>query len=223
MTSNANKQVKYIFLDEGGNFDFSPSGTKYFTFTSVTMCRPFKIRDDWDDYRHELLEFGKDVEFFHCAEDNRYFRQRLFSILKAHSESYRIDSLIVEKAKVGPALRADNRFYPEMLGYLLKHVFLQQNGFDEIIVITDSIPHQKKRKAIEQGIKHTLKNMLPKGMPYRVLHQSSRAHYGLQIADYCNWALYRKWDTGECEFYNEISTSIRSEFEIFRNGKTWYY
>lgn len=213
----------YIFLDEGGNFDFSPTGTKYFTLTSVTMCRPFSVRDPWDDYRHELLEFGRNVEYFHCADDNRYLRDRLFQVLHDHRDDLRIDSLIVEKAKAGPALREDSRFYPEMLGYLLKHVFDKLNGFDEIIVITDSLPHQKKRKAVEKGVKHSLKAMLPAGVKYRVLHQASRAHYGLQVADYCNWAIYRKWDTGETKYYDLIKPAIHSEFEIFRSGTRFYY
>lgn len=223
MSEQAAKQYLYIFLDEGGNFDFSPSGTRYFTLTSMAMSRPFAIREPWDDYRHELLEFGRDVEYFHCADDNRYLRNRLFSILNSHSSDFQLDSLIVEKAKTGPALRADERFYPEMLGYLLRHVFDRLNGYDEIIVITDSIPHQKKRKAIEKGIKHALKTMLPAGMKYRVLHQASRAHYGLQAVDYCNWAVYRKWDTGETTYYDQIKAAIHSEFEIFRTGTRFYY
>jgi Protein of unknown function (DUF3800) len=205
------KNFLYIFLDEGGNFDFSPSGTKYFTLTSLAMVRPFSFRDHWDDYRHELLEYGKDIEYFHCADDNKYLRNKLFGILNSHTQALRIDSLIVEKAKAGPALRIDQRFYPEMLGYLLKHVLKSIPPFDEIIVITDSLPHQKKRSAVEKGVKQALKRMLPANIKYRVLHQSSRSHYGLQAVDYCNWAIYRKWDTGD------------SEFDIFRAGSILYY
>lgn len=223
LSSDADKQVLYVFLDEGGNFDFSPTGTKYFTLTSLAMQRPFVIRTPWDDYRHELLEFGREVEYFHCAEDNRYLRDRLFGILHEHVGAIQIDSLIVEKAKTGPALREDSRFYPEMLGYLLRHVFERLNGYDEIIVITDSIPIQRKRKAVEQGIKQTLKAMLPAGMQYRVLHQSSRAHYGLQAVDYCNWAIYRRWDAGDDTYYDLIKPAICSEFEIFRRGTRRYY
>ena len=223
MTAGTTKKYGYIFLDEGGNFDFSPTGTPYFTLTSLSMTRPFPIRDPWDDYRHELLEYGRDVEFFHCADDNRYLRDRLFQVLESCTENFRIDSLIVEKAKAGPALRSDDRFYPEMLGYLLRHVLTNWSGFDEVIVITDSIPHQKKRKAIEQAIKHTLKKMLPASVSYRVLHQASRAHYGLQAADYCNWAIYRKWDSGDEMYYAKIKGAIKSEFDIFQTGCRRYY
>lgn len=217
------KHFLYIFLDEGGNFDFSPRGTRYFTLTSIAMCRPFTIREAWDDYRHDLLEYGHNIEFFHCSEDNPHVRQRIFSILKAENRHFSIDSLIVEKAKTGPALREDFRFYPEMLGHLLKHVFAHVSGYDEIIVITDSIPNKKKRKSIEKGIKHTLKAMLPSSIPYRILHQSSRSHYGLQAADYCNWAIYRKWDKGDVSHYDDIKAAISSEFDIFRRGTRWYY
>lgn len=217
------KRFLYIFLDEGGNFDFSPSGTKYFTLTSLAMVRPFPFREAWDDYRHEVLEYGKDLEYFHCADDNKFLRQRLFGILNDYAKTLRVDSLIVEKAKTGPALRADQRFYPEMLGYLLKHVLTSIAPFDDVIVITDSIPHQKKRDAVEKGVKQALKAMLPAGMKYRVLHQSSRAHYGLQAVDYCNWAIYRKWDSGDTEFYEAIKPSLHSEYDIFKTGKKYYY
>lgn len=223
MTTETDKRCLYVFLDEGGNFDFSPTGTRFFTLASVAMYRPFAVRDPWDDYRHELLEFGRNVEYFHCADDNRYLRDRLFGILYAHRASLRIDSLIVEKAKTGPALRADHHFYPKMLGYLLRHVFECLGGYSEIIVITDTIPHQKKRKAVEKGVKQALKAMLPAGVKYRVLHQASRSHYGLQVADYCNWAIYRKWDTGETRYYDQIKGALHSEFEIFGAGTRWYY
>lgn len=34
--------ILYIFLDEGGNFDFSTGGTKYFTITALSKERPFE-------------------------------------------------------------------------------------------------------------------------------------------------------------------------------------
>ena len=89
----------YLFLDEGGNFDFSPTGTKYFTMTCVAMKRPFSIRDSWDDYRHDLIEYGKDIEYFHCAEDNRHVRSKVFEIISNSLNSLTVDSLIVEKPR----------------------------------------------------------------------------------------------------------------------------
>lgn len=218
-------QCSYIFLDEAGNFDFSPTGTRYFVMSSVAMGRPFPAHGPLNDYKHECLEYGLDTEYFHCADDNTHVRRKVFELIAEQRGALRIDSLIVEKAKTGPALRADEAFYPKMLGYLLRYVVEREavNGVEEMIVITDTIPVQKKRKAVEKAIKTVLAEMLPAGMRYRILHHASRSHYGLQIADYCNWAVFRKWQRGETEFYDQIKPALRSEFDIFRTGVTYYY
>lgn len=215
----------YIFLDEAGNFDFSPAGTRYFVLTSVSMLRPFPAHGALDDYKHECLEFGLNTEYFHCANDNSRVRSRVFDVIAAKRDGMRIDSLIVDKPKTGPALRDDQRFYPEMLGHLLRFVLPKElaAGAEEVIVITDTIPVNKKRQAIEKAIQQALARLLPPGMRYRILHHASRSHYGLQVADYCCWAVFRKWQRAETEHYDRISAAVRSEFDIFRTGTRNYY
>lgn len=218
-------EVLYIFLDEGGNFDFSPKGTPYFTLTSVVRKRPFRLNSGLDEYKYDLLEYSLDQEYFHCADDNSHVKRGVFGRIAEMLEGLRIDSLIVEKRKTEPALRDEKRFYPEMLGYLLRYVLQRENGhhLDEVIIITDAIPLNKKRQAVEKAVKQILAKMLPNDCKYRVLHHASKAHYGLQIADYCNWAIYRKWNTGEIKYYNLIKPAITSEYELFRDGQLKYY
>lgn len=215
----------YLFLDEAGNFDFSPTGTRYFVLSSVATQRPFPVHDHLDNFKHDCLEFGLNTEYFHCADDNPRVRQRVFDLIAANLSSLRIDSLIVEKPKTGPALRVDSRFYPEMLGYLLKYVIprVMNGSVEEVIVITDTIPINRKRQAIEKAIKGALAAMLPAGVRYRILHHASRSHFGLQVADYCNWAVFRKWQKGETGYYDLIKPAIRSEYEIFQAGTRFYY
>lgn len=215
----------YIFLDEGGNFDFSSKGTPYFVLTSVTMKRPFSTHAQIDEYKHDCLEYGLNTEYFHCAEDNAHVRKKVFGILGNALNHIKIDSLVVEKRKTGPALHDEKQFYPKMLGYLLRHVMERENGthIDEIIVITDTIPIKRKRESVEKAIKHILREMLPEDCRFKILHHASKSHYGLQIADYCNWAIFRKWQTGDTEYYDRIKPALSSEFDIFRTGTRYYY
>jgi len=37
-------QYLYVFLDEAGDFNFSLTGTRFFTLTTITKTRPFS----WD-------------------------------------------------------------------------------------------------------------------------------------------------------------------------------
>ena len=111
-----------------------------------------------------------------------------------------------------------------MLGYLLRYaVDKASHGVGEVVVITDNLPVAKKRRAIEKAVKTVLGSMLPAGISYRMMHHSSRAHYGLQIADYFNWAIFRKWEHGDATSHAIIESKIRSEFDIFRSGVRYYY
>ena len=69
----------------------------------------------------------------------------------------------------------------------------------------------------------TLAAMLPSGTRYRILHHDSRSHYGLQVADYCCWAVFRKYERGDDAAYNRFSPAIHSESDIFRTETTQYY
>lgn len=218
----------YIFLDEGGNFDFSTTGSQYFTLTCVSLYRPFKLHTGLDTYKYNLIEHRLvpriEMEYFHCADDNKHVRGKVFSMLADSIPQDSVDSVVVEKRKTGPALQPPEKFYPKMLGYLLRYaVEKASHGIGEVVVITDNLPVAKKRKAIEKAVKTVLASMLPEATPYRVMHHSSRAHYGLQIADYFNWAIYRKWEHGDASSHQKIKLQIRSEFDIFKTGTRYYY
>lgn len=111
-----------------------------------------------------------------------------------------------------------------MLGYLLRYILERAPlaRLDEILVITDTLPVQKKRAAMEKAIKITLAAMLPAGCKYRIMHHASKSSIGLQLADYCNWAIWKKWEGGDDYFFRKIERGVRSEFDIFKTGTTLY-
>jgi hypothetical protein len=215
----------YIFLDEGGNLDFSPSGSLYFTMTSVAVRRPFPWEYKLAELRFDLIEYGLDIEYFHATEDRQPVRDRVFAAIQPAIRQIRADSIIVEKPKTGPSLQAPAAFYPRVLGYLLSYVV---NGYDlstasKIIVITDELPVQQKRETVKKAIKKVLSDKLPAGTSYRIFHHSSKSCSGLQVADYINWAIYRKWDRGDGRSLSLVAPCVRSQFDIFRHGEIRWY
>jgi len=218
-------QYLYVFLDEAGDFNFSATGTKFFTFTTITKTRPFPWDTPLLSLKYDLIEVGVDMEYFHAAEDRQAVRDHVFAIIRNDLGSFRIDSLVIEKRKTGPALQVLENFYPRMISYLLRYVLDPRNlkEFAEVIVITDSIPVSRKREAVEKAVKQTLSRMLPPGTRYRILHHASKSCAGLQIADYCNWAIFRKWERGDLRSYELIRSVMMSEFDIFKTGNRYYY
>lgn len=215
----------YVYLDEAGNFDFSEKGTRYFMLGSVALERPFGFHTLLAELRFDLLEQGLDIERFHASDDKQATRNLVFGVIRECLPALRIDATIAEKRKTGPALRADDQFYPKMLGYHLRYLLEQIRiaEYQRVVVVTDTLPIQSKRKLIEKAVKQTLADMLPSDVPYQVLHHDSRSALGLQVADYCTWAIYRKWDRGDERSYKVIEPAVRSEFDIFRTGTRWYY
>jgi len=223
--TDAVKSPLYVFLDEGGNFDFSANGTKYVTLTAVSQQRPFSWFSELADLRYDYLESGLDIERFHAAEDRQAVRDTVFEIIAKHTGSLRIDALIVEKRKTGPVLQPIEAFYPRMLGYLLRYVLEgeMRKGHTQVVVITDTLPHRKKRESIRKAVQQTMATMAPAGVAYQILHHTSQSCIGLQVADYCNWAIYRKWADCDERSYAGIRVAIASEFDIFRTGTRYYY
>lgn len=65
----------YIFLDESRNFDFESPETRYFVMTSVGMYRPFPVCEALDSRKHDFLEDGLYIEYFHCSPDKTMFEK----------------------------------------------------------------------------------------------------------------------------------------------------
>jgi hypothetical protein len=225
------KKTLYLYLDEGGNLDFSKKGTPYFVLTTIACNGVPAWGNKLNELRAELNSTGLNLPYFHASEDKQKIRDRVFEIICAHQKSFLIDSLIVEKAKTGPKLQEEVQFYSRMIGYLLKWRIANLNPFSigKVQIITDSLPAtRQRRKSIEKAIKEEMAkpNNLTKAvgmLPYEMAHDASRNHPGLQIADYCNWAIYRKWTLGDCRSYDLIKSQIKSEFDIFKTGTIHYY
>ena len=219
------KLFLYIFLDEGGNLDFSISGTKYYLMTSLSKTRPFHAYRELCELKYDLIEKNVNMEYFHASEDRQLVRNSVFNIINKYLDETRLDSLIIEKRKAMPALTVVERFYPEMLGHLIEHVISGYNldNYEKIIIFTDSLPVERKRKAVEKAIKKVLIKRLPKEVKYSIYHHESKSNFDLQIVDYCNWAIYRKWESVDERSYEVVRRVIKSENDIFKTENKVYY
>lgn len=193
--------------------------------TCVTCRRPFGFDADVSSLRYDWIERGLAIEYFHAADDKQAVRDTVFEIIRSNLPYIRVDSVIVQKNKTHPSLRDEASFYSRMIGYLLRYVFdsIGEAQCDEIIVMTDRIPVLKKRRAVEKAVKMTLHDMALPTHAYRLMHYDSKSSSGLQVADYCNWAIYRWWAQKDDRSRSIIRPAIRSEFDIFKSGQTnWY-
>lgn len=211
----------HLFFDESGDFNFRPTGSRYCLFGVLSTFDLAPINAALIALRYQLLEEGTALERFHAAEDLQSVRDRAFTALRAVGE-FQYDVVVLEKRKVEPALCTPAALYPHFAGMLLEQVFRRHDDpADDVILVTDTLPVKKQRKAVEKTFKQTVRQRF-EDRRFAIHHNSSIAHPGLQAADYCTWAVYRKYQRGDLRSYDLISAFIRSEVDVFAAESVTY-
>jgi hypothetical protein len=223
----------FVYIDESGDFNFSPKGSNFYTLTAVFTHHPEECANEIITLRHQILageilshlndEYleSKLCHHFHASEDRQQVRDRFFDIIQ-NMKCFKVHSIVVRKNRTNPSLREPTRFYPKMMGYLL-HYILKSYSYSMLCVFVDGIPTNKTQKSFIRAVKKEIKSKNP-NKPYKIYHPDSASNNFLQISDYVNWAIHRKWERGDLRSYNLINKFIgRPELDIFRYGDVDYY
>ena len=214
---------KYIYADESGNFDFSQRSDASRTFILTTaLIDDHSIESELLELRRELAWDGIDLtKGFHANNDSWRVRERVFNILSKHS--FRVDATILEKRKAHPGIRPETRFYQYAWFFHMNGVVSQiVSPSDELFVISSSIGAGKKRTAFYKAVSDVVEQTSPTSDHMSVMWPAESTPC-LQIADYCSWAIYRKWERADNRFYDLIRDKIETEFDLFGRGNIHYY
>lgn len=226
----------YIFVDEAGDMDFSAKGSKHYMFNFLVKKRPFNLHEHISNYRYSLLERNLDplndnrldIESFHAHNDNKYIKQEFFNIISTFDKrSVQLYSYILEKPKVMPDKRKErDKFYINNLNHAIQRLLDKIQIHSDIIIITDKLPVQKNRAkqigALKKGLKEYIKsNHLE--IRYDIFHHCSASSANLQIVDYMGWAIYRKYEHKQDNYYNKISKYLIDEDIMTKDRTESYY
>jgi len=241
MPKENEQKTLYIFIDESGNFDFTPTGTKYFVLTAASTLTPLESRDELLRKVYELKyagwNTGQSDYYFHATEDKQEVRDWVFGAIRKLND-IEIDAIIAQKNKTNPSLYIEyelregqvktvhweERFYDKILQMLLQYIFGRYEGKDdieEIIVVLGSIFTRAKRRYVFKSLEQYLKEKSKK--PFRIYFHPTSSDINCQMADYCGWAVYVRAERGEMRPWKEIEDKVKSCFDVFARGDTEYY
>lgn len=226
------RDTLYCFLDEAGDFNFSPTGSAFYLYTALVTRNPFPLCEDLLRAKYSLVMGGKPFskshrnnDYFHASEDSPETRELGFGTLAEHLEEFAIYTVVVQKNKVSPEMRSQRVFFTAIANQLIKEVlaFESDEKIGHVCLISDRIPVQKKSSAIIGSVKRNLRARLEEGVSFSFVQMDSKSDFGLQAADYCSWAIYRTWACGECTHRNYIGDAIARETDILADKKLTYY
>jgi hypothetical protein len=64
---------------------------------------------------------------------------------------------------------------------------------DELLEVAATIGTKRKANAFRSAVNDVVQQVSPVAN-YQTAHWQANTHPGLQVADYCSWAVQRKWE-----------------------------
>jgi hypothetical protein len=213
----------YVYADESGDLVFRrpPSGSRYYLVTTVTL-QDCSVGDALLQLRRELALAGQPApdSYFHASHDRLVVRQQVFGLLGQHS--FRVDATVLDKPKTQPHLStAPQRFVKQAWYMHFKYVLAQAaSPTDQLLVVVAAQGTRGERRAFARAL-WDVGSQVAGGC--RTAFWPAAADPCLQVADYCSWAIHRKWEQKDATYYNMIRGKLRSEFDVFGRSSLTYY
>ena len=189
-------ETVYVFIDESGNFDFSPKGTRHFVLSAVISSDPVHSSHVLQRLKYKLLAEhtgGKIFQHFHATEDQQCIRDRVFDTIRNLGKNLQIFSLFVEKRLLLPQYHTPAELYALIGGTLISGIFeVLKKTPKKIILIFDKALKEKEQAAFFKIVKPKLKHSK---IPYAIYFHHTFSDFNGQIADYTAWAKFRSLES----------------------------
>lgn len=216
---------RFLYADEAGCFAFTrhPQASKYYIICTATTEDP-SFGNQLLDLRRELIWKGVPVgDYFHASPDKQKVRDEVFNLIK--DAPIQVGATILEKSKAQAQTRVtDVRFYQYGWYFHLSGIAKKiASAGDELLFTTASIGTKKQQAAFTSAVNDVVQQRVLFKANWKTHFCPSMADPLLQIADYCTWAIQRKWERGDDRAYKMIEHLINHEHETWQKGTQHYY
>jgi hypothetical protein len=219
----------FIFADEAGCLGFKqgPNISRFFILCTVTMEDTAVVQALIDLRRRLAWEDQELGDFFHASTDRQAVRDAVFREIIKHD--FTVQATIMEKAKAQPHItKSASVFYQYAWYYHFKFAtkpFLKDGS--QTLITSASIGTKKERAAFENAVNEVMRQSMPK-LEWKTDFMPAQADPCIQVADYCAWAIQRKWESlhkenPDTRSYDLIKNRITYEYDLWKKGTTTYY
>ena len=214
----------YVFADESGDFEFRKGAniSRYLIVCTVSM-KSCNVGNALLRLRRKLAWHGYELgDYFHATSDKQAVRDLVFETIGAHK--LQIQATIMEKSKSQPQVRRSKaRFYHYGWYYHFDHGMRPVvRPFSQIQVTAASIGAKKDRPSFRYAIRDVLHQTMGRKKWTLGIYPAATEPC-IQVADYCAWALQRKWERDDPRSYDLIKDRITYEYELWAHGRKHYY
>ena len=204
--------MAYIFLDESGDLGFKSTSSNWFLFTIVLTNDHRKIEKCVRNAHQRLARKYKKVGELHAYHSQPSVRKKLLSDL-AQIEDLKILCIVLNKKKVYVDLQNQKNYLYNYTANILLDRLHKKNILDTTEPIELYIDQKDTNKFIQENFEIYLKQNLTKKRNSRINIQIKPSHTEkcLQAVDFLSWAIFRKYEKNDYEYYEIIKNKIIEE------------
>lgn len=204
--------MSYIFLDESGDLGFVKKSSRWFVLTIVLTNNHRKIEKCVKKVHYNLRKKFKRVAELHAYHADDITKKRILRLL-SETNDLKILCMVLNKKKVYIDLRKQkNYLYNYTANILLDRLHNKKilNCDDKIQIIIDQ---RETNKFLKSNFENYLKDNLVKrgNNSFEIKIKPSHAEKCLQATDFISWAIFRKYEMNDYEYYEIIKNKIIEE------------
>lgn len=206
----------YIFLDESGDLGFSKKSSKWFLFTLAIVedkrCLEKVVKKVWRTVQKKHKHVGE----LHAYHEKSITRTRMFQML-AEVEDLKIVTIILNKKKVHLDLQDQKNYLYNYTANIVLDRLININLIDKDKHISLVVDRKDTKKNLRENFISYITNAMHKRnhKKFEMSLVASHEDKCLQAVDFISWAIFRKYERGDFEYYEIIKSKIIDEKLLF--------
>lgn len=206
----------YIFLDESGDLGFGKRSSKWFLFTLAIVDDERSLERVVKKVWRTIHKKHKHVGELHASHEKDVTRTRMLQML-AEIESLKIITIILNKEKVHLDLQNQKNYLYNYTANIVLDRLINTNHFDRDHNISLVVDRKDTKKSLRENFISYITNAMHKRdhKKFEMSLVASHEDKNLQAVDFISWAIFRKYEKGDYEFYEIIKSKIIDEKLLF--------
>jgi len=208
--------MAYIFLDESGDLGFSKKSSKWFLFTIVLTNDHRSLEKVIKKIHRKLSKKYKRVAELHAYHSQSSIKIKVLEQI-AKLKDVKVLCTILNKHKVYIDLKNQKNYLYNYTANILLDRLHKTNVINKSESIYLFIDQKDTNKNLRENFEKYLKSNLSKwgNKQINIKIKPSHTEKCLQAVDFISWAIFRKYELDQDEYYKIIKEKIIGEKLLF--------
>lgn len=208
--------MAYIFLDESGDLGFKKTSSKWFLFTIAIVPEQRTLERVVKKIWRPLKKKHKKLGELHAYHADDTTRTRMLRKL-AELEELKVLCVVLNKEKVYVDLQNQKNYLYNYTANILLDRLHTSGVLSDGEPIELFIDRKDTKKMLRKNFIDYLSQAMSdrRGGSFSVTLHASHENKSLQAVDFISWALFRKYERNDYQFYEMIKNKITDEQLLF--------